>query len=59
MCVHELNCIHKSFHFYSWTAWPLKMRPIGFPEILVLSNHSMLRNTPKEHRSKIKLSINI
>jgi len=30
---------------------PLKMGPIGFPEMLVRNDHYSLRNNPEEHRS--------
>ena len=31
-----------------WTAWPLKMGPIGCPETSVINNHSSLRNILEE-----------
>jgi len=37
----------------SWTAWPLKMVPIGCPETSVLNNHSTLRALPEERRTHL------
>jgi hypothetical protein len=31
---------------YSWTAWPLKMKPIGFSETSITTYQSMLRRGP-------------
>jgi hypothetical protein len=38
-------------HLQGWTAWPLKMGPIGFPETSVTNYQYTLRNIPEERRS--------
>ena len=47
------NFTHRRFvvsyrHHSSWTAWPLKMGPLGSPETSVRNYHSTLRKIPKE-----------
>ena len=37
----------------SWTSWPLKMGPIGFPETSVQNYHSTLCNIPEARRSQL------
>jgi hypothetical protein len=36
----------------SWTAWPLKTEPTGYPETSVRNFHSTLRRIPKKRRSR-------
>ena len=37
----------------SWTAWPLKMGPIGCLETSVTNYQSTLRKIPEERRSRL------
>jgi hypothetical protein len=32
------NCIPKCYQHSSWTAWPLKIGPVGCPQMLVTMN---------------------
>jgi len=43
----------------SWTAWPLKLGPVGCPETSVTNYQSMLRSVPEKLRSHTKSSLNI
>jgi len=43
--------IFKSQTVYSWTDWPLKMIPAGWPKTSVRNCHSTLRKIPEEGRS--------
>ena len=40
-----------------WVCCPLKMGPIGCPEISVRNYHSTLSTSPEEHRSNVKLTL--
>jgi hypothetical protein len=53
-----------SYSKKTWTAWPLKMGPIGCPETSVRNHHSALRKIPKErishlHRGRSMTSLKI
>jgi len=43
-----------SFFFFciSWTAWPLKMGPLGYPEMSVTTNLHYVTNVPEKRRSQ-------
>ena len=45
--------------YYTASTWPLKMGPIGFPEMLVWNYHHLLRYNPGECSSHLLCSRNL
>ena len=48
----DQDCLPKCAGHHSWTAWPLKMRPISYPETSLTNYQSTLRKFPEELSSQ-------
>ena len=53
------NCVSKCSGHSSWTAWPLKVGPIGCPETSVTSHQSTLLNIREQRRSHYKKTVGL
>jgi hypothetical protein len=47
-------CFQSQIKEFSWTAWPLTMRPIGYSETSITKKQTVLRNIKGEWRSHLK-----